>query len=118
MARPCRQLGCPNLVTSRIQKGYCDQHASERTNWHKHTQGLSSAQRGYGYRWRKLRERVLERDKYICQCEECKRTGRIKVANDVDHIIPKAKGGTDNLNNLRAINSECHKAKTSRVDSK
>lgn len=118
MARPCRHTGCPNLVTSRSQKGYCDDHASERTNWYKHSQGLSSAQRGYGYHWRKLRERVLERDKYLCQCEECKQTGRVRAANDVDHIIPKAKGGTDSLSNLRAINKERHKTKTSRHDSK
>lgn len=118
MARPCRHTGCPNLVTSRSQKGYCDEHANERTNWYKHTQGRSSSERGYGYNWRKLRDRVLERDGYICRCEECISTGRIRQANDVDHIVPKAKGGTDNMNNLRSINRECHRAKTSTADSK
>lgn len=37
-----------------------------------------------------------------------------KRANEVDHIIPKFKGGTDDLSNLMAINSECHKRKTAR----
>lgn len=34
------------------------------------------------------------------------------VATEVDHIKPKASGGTDELSNLRAINKECHKKKT------
>lgn len=118
MARPCRHTGCPKLVTSRSQKGFCDDHASERSNWYKHAQGLSSSQRGYGYHWRKLRERVLERDKYLCQCDECRATGRIRQADDVDHIVPKAKDGTDNITNLRAINVVCHREKTASVDSK
>jgi len=35
-------------------------------------------------------------------------------ATEVDHIIPKAKGGTDDMSNLQAINKECHKKKTAR----
>lgn len=34
------------------------------------------------------------------------------VAHEVDHIIPKAEGGTDSPNNLRAINRDCHRRKT------
>jgi len=34
------------------------------------------------------------------------------VAHEVDHIIPKAQGGTDDPGNLRAINRDCHRAKT------
>lgn len=118
MARPCRHTGCANLVASQAQKGYCDEHAQYRSNWTKHQRGLSSAKRGYGYQWRKLREQVLKRDKYLCQCEQCKAEGRIKQANDVDHIIPKAKGGTDSMDNLRAINAVCHQTKTATSDSK
>jgi len=36
------------------------------------------------------------------------------TATEVDHIIPKAKGGTDDMSNLQAINKECHKKKTAR----
>lgn len=34
------------------------------------------------------------------------------MATEVDHITPKAKGGTDDADNLQAINAECHKRKT------
>ena len=36
----------------------------------------------------------------------------MRQANEVDHIIPLAKGGTDELRNLQAINAECHRRKT------
>lgn len=55
---------------------------------------------------------MLKRDRYSCQCAECKRLGRIRAAGEVDHIVPKAKGGTDDPSNLQAINRECHKVKT------
>jgi 5-methylcytosine-specific restriction protein A len=38
--------------------------------------------------------------------------GRPTPATQVDHIRPKAKGGTDEPANLQSICDECHKAKT------
>lgn len=69
-------------------------------------------QRGYGRAWDLLRVRVLQRAKWLCECSECKRLGRVRLAHEVDHIIPKAKGGTDALGNLQAINRDCHSLKT------
>lgn len=60
--------------------------------------------------WKKLRASVLRRDAYLCQ--PCFKAGRITAAVAVDHVIGKAKGGTDALSNLRAICSRCHDAKT------
>ena len=68
--------------------------------------------RGYGREWDKLRARILERDNYLCQCSECRKHDRVTPANEVDHIVPKAKGGTDDLSNLQAINRFCHQRKT------
>jgi 5-methylcytosine-specific restriction protein A len=72
----------------------------------------SRHKRGYGTAWDKLRLVVLQRDCHVCTCSECQRTGRIRPATEVDHRIPKGRGGTDDLDNLGAINSECHKRKT------
>ena len=67
-----------------------------------------------------MRVRILMRDKYICQ--PCLRAGRLTalVVGDrmhprgaqVDHIMPKADGGTDDTANLEAICRTCHDAKT------
>lgn len=71
------------------------------------------AQRGYGYSWTKLRKRILERDNYLCQPCLLEK-GIVHPASEVDHKIPKSQGGTDDDENLWAINSQCHKDKTIR----
>lgn len=70
--------------------------------------------RGYGTQWEKLREQILKRDNYLCQCSDCKAKDRIRPASQVDHITNKAAGGTDDPSNLQAINALCHKIKTAR----
>ncbi|KJV38197.1 HNH endonuclease [Acinetobacter brisouii] len=117
MARPCREYRCPNLVTSAKQRGYCDAHADKRSNWGKRPDRTgSTTERGYGHTWRKLREKVLQRDSYLCV--QCNSVGQIAEATDVDHIIPKAHGGTDDMSNLQSLCSVCHKEKTANQDSK
>ena len=107
---PCRQYRCPNLTT-RKDKGYCDDHADQRSNWTKRPDRTgSTTKRGYGHAWRKLRAQVLDRDGHLCMA--CKRSGRYVPATDVDHIINKANGGTDELENLQSLCKKCHRTKT------
>jgi 5-methylcytosine-specific restriction enzyme A len=69
--------------------------------------------RGYGSGWDRLRLSILARDCHICQCPECLGGQKaVRVATHVDHIKPKAHGGTDDPANLRAVNAECHKRLT------
>lgn len=81
------------------------------SNWYKRTQGKTTTERGYGHAWRKVREIRLKMDKYLCV--PCKQQGRYTKATEVDHIIEKANGGTDEYDNLQSICATCHKAKTS-----
>lgn len=111
MQKPCRHKGCNKL--HRNANGYCDQHSDDALGWKRSQERKGNVtQRGYGYKWQVLRKRVLERDGYLCQCEECAKKLMPLPAHEVDHIIPKSQGGKDNLDNLRAINRECHKRKT------
>ena len=62
-----------------------------------------------GYRqpgnWRSLRQRVLERDGWICYlCSG--------VAVTVDHVVSVKQGGTHDPANLAAICQPCHDRKT------
>ena len=50
------------------------------------------------------------RDSGLCQL--CAAAGRVQLAHEVDHITPKAKGGTDEEGNLQALCSPCHQRKT------
>ncbi|EIL2908431.1 HNH endonuclease [Vibrio sp. Vb2110] len=110
--RPCRHPHCAGLTLDK--SGYCDKH--RHTGWEVHQAGRSRHQRGYGSDWDKLRTRILRRDKYLCQC--CLRGGRAVPARDVDHIIAKEHGGTDEDSNLEALCRPCHKAKTARERTK
>lgn len=83
--------------------------ASVRKPWGSTTG--SSHSRGYGARWRALRALVL-REQPLCQ--ECLRQARTAAATTVDHVTPKAHGGTDARDNLQALCHDCHKAKTAR----
>jgi 5-methylcytosine-specific restriction protein A len=70
----------------------------------------SRQSRGYGRRWEIARDRALRRDRYLCQ--PCAARGFVTEAKAVDHIVPKSKGGGDELDNLQAICPDCHRRKT------
>lgn len=57
--------------------------------------------------WRGVRAAALARDRWTCQ--DCGGHAR-----EVDHIIPRSRGGSDAINNLRAICKACHAIKSSR----
>lgn len=78
----------------------------------------SAASRGYGTAWKKLREEALKRDRYLCQV--CKSKGRVTVATEVDHIVPKSvrPGANDTLAGIQSICSPCHQEKTMREQGK
>jgi len=80
--------------------------ALSKSNW----PTTSRHTRGYGSSWDKLRIVILKRDNGLCQCNECQ-GGKVRLtaANEVHHIISKAKGGTDDTDNLQAVNKDCHK---------
>ncbi|EME0311878.1 HNH endonuclease [Enterobacter hormaechei] len=104
--RACRKRGCSGTTTDR--SGYCEKHRNE--GWQQHQRGRTRHQRGYGSKWDVLRLDVLTRDKHLCQ--SCKRNGRAEPARTVDHILPKAHGGTDEQTNLESLCWSCHRAKT------
>lgn len=57
--------------------------------------------------WRRLRDKILKRDKFKCQ--GC---GKIDENAEIDHIIPLVKGGTDAESNLQTLCNMCHIIKT------
>lgn len=65
---------------------------------------------GYDKNWQSIRKFILDRDAYVCQ--HCGKPN----SNQVDHIIPKAQGGTDDPENLQTICVSCHSKKTAHED--
>lgn len=60
--------------------------------------------------WKKARAAALHRDMGLCV--DCRKRGRITLAEHVDHIVREADGGTHDLENLQSLCRPCHEAKT------
>ena len=103
-ARPCSNPTCPGFKPCPIHQPKRDWQAEDKRRGTAHG-------RGYGWRWQKLRLRVM-REEPLCRL--CLAHGRTKVTQEVDHIVPKAQGGTDARNNLQGICCDCHKRKTAK----
>jgi 5-methylcytosine-specific restriction protein A len=88
--RPC--ITCGVLINS---GSYCPRHMPARSPSSQHTRT---------YAWRKLRAQILARDRW--QCYVCG-----DFADQVDHIVSVAAGGSDHPSNLAACCSKHNKAK-------
>ena len=58
--------------------------------------------------WKRIRLEILQRDQYTCyMCGD--------TANEVDHIIPRSRNGSDEPENLAAACRRCNNAKSGKV---
>jgi 5-methylcytosine-specific restriction protein A len=88
--RPCAEPGCPALSGS----SRCPAHV------------LPSLPSG----WRRLRADFLAAHPW------CEAPGCHQRATDVDHVVPRSAGGSDDSSNLRALCHACHSRKTAVYD--
>ena len=67
-----------------------------------------------GYTWAAIRKAVLLRDEY--RCSVC---GKVIVSMpQVDHIVPRRAGGSDDMSNLQTLCMTHHSQKTGREGAK
>lgn len=66
-----------------------------------------------GRPWRRTRQRILARDGYRCRVPDPHHC--TIVATEVDHIVPRHLGGTDDDRNLRAACSNGNQARNRRI---
>jgi len=101
--RPCRKPGCANLC----DKGFCAEHAPEAKRQRERYRG-SPHSRGYGRQHRKVSERTMKRDHYLCQ--RCLSLGRVTPATDSHHIKKLATHPKLHLDpdNRSSVCRDCH----------
>lgn len=109
---PCSYPRCPELIPSGAT--YCEKHCKQM-GFSYSGKRSSSAQRGYGHRWRKVRARYLNKHPL---CVRCMTNGRYTMATVVDHIQPHR--GDPVLmwdeDNFQALCKPCHDWKTRNED--
>jgi 5-methylcytosine-specific restriction protein A len=93
---PCVVAGCPRTATMRSR---CSEH-------HKaYERGRSRDRRFYlSPRWRLVRAAQLAAHP---RCKDCG-----AVATEVDHVLSRRRGGTDDFENLASMCKPCHSRKT------
>ncbi len=90
------------------------------------TEGMTSGERGYTYRWQRERKGWL-RAHPLCgdringpslEHSACLRSGRVTIATDVDHIEPHRGNAVLmwDRGNWQSLCHACHSAKTQRED--
>ena len=60
-----------------------------------------------------VRKYVFQRDKY--QCQSCGKT-KLETQLTIDHIIPLARGGSNDISNLHTLCFTCNQKKTDNLD--
>lgn len=101
---------CPRCC--KAHSGTCP----KRKSWDKAATGKPRSGRG-GRPWQKRRQRIFERDDYLCQIH-LKQGLYVPVElhgpnhGVCDHIVPLAEGGSDDDENLQTICQACDKVKT------
>ena len=103
--KPCRYPGCPALIDG----GLCPTHARLLQRRYDAARGTTK-ERGYGVEWQRLRRLILDRDP-MCTWPGCEQR-----STDVDHIVSRRRGGTDDPSNLRGLCHAHHSEKTARFD--
>ena len=103
----CRHHSCGMLID---KPGMCAQHMRQIN-----IERGSSAERGYGHKWRKARQVFLAQNP-LCACHL--ERGDVVSASVVDHVIPH-KGNMSlfwDSKNWQALCKRCHDTKTATED--
>jgi 5-methylcytosine-specific restriction protein A len=112
----------PKRVCSRCRRGLFDPATQvcvacgprPKYNWQEDRERGTRQERGYDKHWLKLRQAKLATHPW---CEECERSGKKRMAVEVDHIVPF--DGIDDAkrldwDNLQSMCKTCHEQKTAR----
>lgn len=100
--RPCRYQGCSGLAAPGEQ--YCPQHKAKAEQFYNKYQRPND-KNSYGRAWKRIRDRKIKENPL---CEECLKSGIVKAAEEVHHILPLADGGTSERSNLISLCRSCH----------
>lgn len=100
--RPCAYPGCGRLAES---EQYCAEHQKNMDRHYNKYQREPASNKRYGRAWKRIRDRYIKAHPL---CEECQKQGKLTPVEEVHHIIPLSKGGTNKYSNLMSLCQSCH----------
>ncbi len=100
--RPCAYPGCGQLA---VREQYCAVHQKTVDKHYNQFERDPVSNKRYGRSWKRIRDRYIRLHPL---CEECQRENKLTAAEEVHHILPLAKGGGNEAENLMALCKPCH----------
>ena len=100
--RPCAYPGCGRLAE---REQYCAEHQKVVDKQYNQYERYPKSNKRYGRSWKRIRDRYI---KLHPLCEECEKQGKLTPAEEVHHILPLSKGGSNEKSNLMALCKSCH----------
>jgi len=98
-SKPLKACSVPGCGGRALRRGRCEQHAKQYERGRP-----SAAKRGYDREWREIRAEHLAMYPFCVVCG--------LPATDVDHIVPRAQGGSSEHSNLQSLCHTHHSRKT------
>lgn len=99
--KPCAYPNCPNLTDGT----YCEEHKKEiRERYDKYSRSVNYKKK-YGHEWVKIRAVYVSEHPL---CEMCLKDGKVTPVEEVHHILPVSRGGTNDTENLMSLCRSCH----------
>ena len=103
MKRGCQYPNCANLA---VPNGiYCPAHQYKVDRDYNRYTRAGTVNQIYGSEWKRIRKQYAEAHPL---CEECLKAGRAVTMDEVHHILPVSRGGTNSPDNLKALCRSCH----------
>ena len=99
--KPCRYPGCPRLT----EDLYCEEHATLMRRQYDKYERSPDVHKKYGRSWSRIRDRYAKAHPL---CERCLNEGRVTLMEEVHHILPVNRGGTNDPSNLMSLCRSCH----------
>ena len=99
--KPCKYPGCPKLTSG----SYCEEHAKKVASDYNHYTRSANHNKKYGRQWKRIRDRYAKAHPL---CERCLKEGRLTPMEEVHHILPVNRGGSNDDSNLMSLCHSCH----------
>lgn len=99
--KPCRYPGWTNLTDGT----YCEVHQKIGVQTYDKYERSPDYKKKYGRAWKRISYKYAKAHPL---CERCLKESRITPMEEVHHILPVNRGGTNAVENLMSVCRSCH----------
>lgn len=103
MKKPCSFAGCTAFAVDGSQ--YCAKHRKQSASDYNRYVRRDDIRHMYNTVWKQVRKAYASQHPL---CEQCLKDGHAVLMDEVHHILPVSRGGTNDFSNLMSLCRSCH----------